>query len=420
MRDSGRVSAAIELLTELSASHAPADVIFKKYTSSRRYIGSKDRRAIQEIFYGIIRNRGLLEWRLGHSTSDISPRLLVLAWLQHNAIDPLTVFGSDNYAPPPLTETEQKLLHNLQSMASEPPQHAIYNLSEWWLEQIQQAYPQNWQDILKHSMQEADVDLRVNSLKSSRQAVLKKLITSGIKAEPINFTEHGIRLAARQPMDDLLKNGIIEIQDAASQLVSAYVGAKRGERVLDYCAGAGGKSLAIAAAMQNHGELVATDKYPERLNELERRAVRAGISIIKTGLIDEAGLLQPESFDRVLIDAPCSGSGTWRRHPDARWRYGKENLAEFTLLQREILTTAAKYIRHGGMLFYSTCSLLPAENREQAEWLKENHQNFTILSAQEFVNHYSIEDTVSADIGLQIIPHLLKSDAQYVVAFIKK
>lgn len=420
MTPGARAAAAIELLTELSSGNSPADVMLRAYMAKRRYIGSKDRRAIQDIFFGIIRNRGALEWHVSRHAATTARNLVIAFLIMVDKADITGIFTGDGYSPSPLSDDESKIAAALKEsglLSEEMPDSARYNLPEWWVGEIKSAYPDMWREILEHSLEEAETDIRVNSLRSSRPRIMAELASSGIKATELAFLKNGIRVSERPNLAESIKSGCMEIQDAASQLVSRIINAKPGDNVLDYCAGAGGKSLAMAAAMNNTGHITACDIVPSRLEELRHRRDRSGCSIIKTALITPYLNLPENNFDIVVVDAPCSGSGTWRRHPDSRWRY--EDASSFIPLQREIMSAAARFVKPDGLLFYITCSLLPLENRNQAEWFAINNKSFIPEPLTEFVNNLGLKDSVSADIGLQILPHLLKSDALYIVSFRK-
>jgi 16S rRNA (cytosine967-C5)-methyltransferase len=232
-------------------------------------------------------------------------------------------------------------------------------------------------DEMKAMQARAPIDLRVNSLKSSRETVLEALRAEGYDAEATRYSLFAIRLAAGAcglERTKLFAAGAFEFQDEAAQIAALLCGAKPGMRVLDFAAGAGGKSLALAALMQNKGEIVAHDVSPARLKPLALRAARAGATIVHAR--------PPQgTFDIVLIDSPCSGSGTWRRQPELRWRTTPDGLAALTALQDDLLEQGAPFVAAGGRLVYATCSLLPCENEDRIEHFLSRHADFAVLSA---------------------------------------
>ena len=230
----------------------------------------------------------------------------------------------------------------------------------------------------------APTDLRVNTLKAARDDVIATLAKDGIAAAPTPYAPDGVRIAGDVPnlsQSALFESGAFEFQDEAAQIASHLCDAKPGMRVLDLAAGAGGKSLALASAMQNTGEIVACDVRGEALFELEKRGTRAGVTIIKTLPLEHR---QPQGiFDLVLVDAPCSGSGTWRRQPELRWRLTPVRLAELTAIQDQLLDQAAGLTAPGGRLVYATCSILPVENQDRAQALLARHPGFQPLDLRE-------------------------------------
>jgi len=246
---------------------------------------------------------------------------------------------------------------------------------------LQRAFGDNLLDEMRAFIGRAPTDLRVNTLKASRDEVLESLRAQGMAASPTPYAPHGIRItgeAGKLSETPLFQSGAFEIQDEAAQIASALCAATPGMRVLDLTAGAGGKSLALAAAMENSGEIVASDVRGEALAELEKRSQRAGVRIIKTLCLEYE---QPSgAFDLVLLDAPCSGAGTWRRQPELRWRLTPARLAELTALQDRLLDQAAALVAPGGRLFYATCSILPVENQDRILALTERRPGLNLLN----------------------------------------
>jgi len=233
--------------------------------------------------------------------------------------------------------------------------------------------------------QAAPVDVRINTIKGSRGDARAALAAAGIDAAPTPLSPVGLRLSGTPRLDDVAayKDGLIEVQDEGSQLVAQLTGAAPGMTVFDICAGAGGKALALASMMENAGRVIAADAAENRLKRMAPRRRRSGAAIIETRIAsaEEWPEDERESADVVLADVPCSGSGAWRRHPEARWRLTAEALAGHGTEQRAILAAAARLVKPGGRLIYATCSVLPAENAEQVEWFLESRADFTLLPA---------------------------------------
>ena len=369
MKPAARIQAAIEVIGEIIGGDAPAERVLRRFFRARRYAGSKDRAAISELVYDVLRHRGRLDWHLDGAGS---PRLFVagfLLWI--NKIEPYSIFSDEKYAPSSLTTEEQAVLSCQQH--GEPPDWARLNLPAWL-----------WPMLAGHGAANlaalnarAPLDLRVNSLKASRGEVIARLAAEGIEAHETPLAATGLRLAAGALVSasQSWRDGLVEVQDEGSQLAVARLDVRPGMTVLDYCAGAGGKSLALAAAMDNRGRIFAHDAAARRLARLAPRLARAGADIVQTGL--------PEGpVDLVLVDAPCSGSGTWRRNPNAAWRLTPARLAELGRLQAAVLDAAAEFVRPGGRLAYVTCSLLASENDDQVEGFLARHNDFRRRSAE--------------------------------------
>src|SRR5690606_19924675 len=229
----------------------------------------------------------------------------------------------------------------------------------------------------------APVDLRVNTLKATREEARAALAEAGVEAEPTPLSPLGLRLAGRGALPALaaFPHGLVEVHDEGTRIDALRVGARPGESVADYCAGAGGKTLALAAAMANRGRLVAGDISDWRLRGLGPRLARAGVTMVETAAGAALDTLPDAAFDRVLVDAPCSGSGTWRRNPEARWRLTSAAVDDAVARQRAILEAAARLVKPGGRLLYATCSVLAAENDRQLEWFLAGHDAFAALQA---------------------------------------
>jgi 16S rRNA (cytosine967-C5)-methyltransferase len=383
----------MELLDEIvGRSNRPADLVANAFFRTRRYIGSGDRRAVSERVWGILRRWGQLWWWLDRTRHpDRSPRAIVEAdlMLQDGLKlgDVEAMFDGGRYRPAPLDDAECRALRQMEGHSlphPEQPDWVRLNVQEWVAPHLREAYGEAWGREIAALETPPPVDLRVNRIKATPEQARRALHGEGIDTEPMRFAADGLRLKRRLSVvaGKAFQEGLVEIQDEGSQLVAALVGARPGMQVADYCAGAGGKTLAIAAGMNNKGRVVAMDVLDSRLDRSAQRLRRAGVhNVERRSIVDNARWLkrQKGNFDRVLVDAPCTGTGTWRRNPDGRWTLAPEDLAELVPKQGDILDHAARLVKPGGRLIYATCSVLPAENERQIESFLERHADFTVV-----------------------------------------
>ena len=376
MTPAARLQMAIEILEGLNKTTQPMDRFLSAWFRIRRFAGSKDRRAIADRVFFVSRARA----RLGHRMGGDTPRALVIAALLESGEDIESLF-SGGYGPAPLTDSERA------AIAAAPPPAPSWVRGEYpeWLEgELVRAFGDRLPEEIAAFIPRAPVDIRVNSLKASRDDVIARLTEDGIACTPAPYAPLGIRIAgdaANLSKSPLFESGAFEFQDEAAQIASELCSVRPDMRVLDLAAGAGGKSLAFAASMQNRGEIAACDVRGEALFELEKRAARAGATIIKTLPLDHS---QPTGlFDAVFVDAPCSGSGTWRRKPEQRWRMTPAWLSALTQMQDRLLDQAAPLVRPGGRLLYATCSILPVENEDRLAAFLARHSGFTVLNLAE-------------------------------------
>jgi 16S rRNA (cytosine967-C5)-methyltransferase len=384
VRPGPRIQATIDLLEQVDASGDAADRVMAAFFRRRRYAGAKDRAAITALFYEIMRRRAWLEWRLanvggGHADS----RALVLTQLADAAVpdhEIAALFDGSDHAPPPLTLEEQALAQMLRRPPNgTPPPSVAGNYPGWLHPALERRFGSALASEMAALNERAPVDLRVNTTIADRSDVLERLTAEGIVAAPHRFSRIGIRLEGnpRLENDALYKEGAIEIQDEGSQIIAALLGAAPGDTIIDYCAGAGGKTLAIGAAMQDRGVLIASDVDLGRMRELAPRARRAGLTIVSCRPVSELGGSEPGPLaDRVLVDAPCSGTGTWRRHPVARWQMTQENLIKYMKLKDELLESGSRYVKPGGRLVFATCSVLREEGADRVEAFLARRSDF--------------------------------------------
>jgi 16S rRNA (cytosine967-C5)-methyltransferase len=396
MTPPARIAATIDLLEHIDAVARPADATASAYFRARRFIGAKDRADIAERAYGILRRRARLGWRLERAGLAVTPRALILADLALRESAPIerldSLFRGGDYAPAPLSREERAAARQFEGGTldrPDMPEAVAAECPDWAEPELRRAFGARFQPELDALTQPAPLDLRVNPLKADRATVLARLKADGIEALACTLSPIGIRLAGRPSVmaHPLYKDGAIEIQDEGSQLVALIADARPGQEVVDFCAGAGGKTLAMAAAMGNKGRVIATDVLAKRLLRARERFRRAGVHNIQTRALE--GENDPwikrhrGRFDRVLVDAPCSGTGTWRRNPDMRWRMLGPGLAELVPLQARLLASASRLVKPGGRLIYATCSLLPVENEDQVASFLAAHPDFTQKPAAE-------------------------------------
>ena len=396
MTPAARIGSAIELLAEIaSAETRPADAVANDYFRARRFIGSTDRRTISDRVWSVLRSYRRLSWHLALPSflRKQESRLLVAAsllLLERSTFSALTdLFSGARFAPSPLDESERTTLRRLEARALDHPSmpDAVrYEVPDWLLPPLTARFGTHLADELSALLQPAPLDLRVNLLKGTRDQAIAALAAEGIEATPTPRSPWGLRIAGRRAVTagKAFHAGLVEIQDEGSQLVAAITDARPSMRVADYCAGAGGKTLALAMTMQNRGTLVACDVSSARLDASVRRLRRAGVHNVERHLVepgDKWAKRRAGSFDRVLLDAPCTGTGAWRRNPDARLRLTEHDLVELLHKQREIIDRAAPLVRSGGRLVYATCSLLTEENEAQVTDFLARDPRFVMVDA---------------------------------------
>ena len=396
MTPSARLQAAIDLIREVERDPRPADAVVSAWFRARRDLRDAERGEISELLYAVLRSHARVGWWLAKYERPATPRSRLLAWLALGRVrtpDQIqTLFSGAEDAPAPLTEEERRLLGRLQGGSldhPEMPEAVRVECPEWAFAPLRARFGDAFAGEMAAMLTPAPLDLRVNPLRATREAVLSELRTRGLSAEPCRMAPYGIRVPERPSLTrvPMLKTGEAEIQDEGSQLVAMLVDARPGERVVDFCAGAGGKTLAIATQMANKGVVIACDVSEKRLKRAAERFRGAGLHNIQTRLLtserDKWVKRHKGGFDRVLVDAPCSGTGTWRRNPDARWRAEDVGLEGLVTLQAGILDSAARLVKPGGRLVYATCSLLPEENEAQVEAFLAAHPDFQVVSPGE-------------------------------------
>jgi 16S rRNA (cytosine967-C5)-methyltransferase len=430
MRLPGRLAAAIEVIEDINRRHRPVAEALKAWGLNNRFAGAGDRAAIGNLVYDALRRRASHAWAMGEDT----PRALVLSVAVRDwATTPEELndlVAQDSHAPSILSADEA---HRLNT--SEPwlgaPDHVLADVPEWAAPSLSAALGGNVVQEGRALSARPPLDLRVNTLRSDRARVLKSLERFG--ALPTEISPVGIRIAAgirdsRTPnvqVEEGYLKGWFEVQDQGSQIVAVLAGATAHEQVLDLCAGAGGKTLAMAAAMGNTGQIFAYDSDRHRLAPIYDRLKRNGARNVQVRAPNEGALDDlVGKMDRVVIDAPCTGSGTWRRRPDAKWKLAPDQVAARVAEQRAILEEGARYVRSGGTLVYITCSILHEENGAQAEAFLATHPEFEIiplgLSLEALSAGAGTRVHSPNQGGVQLSPLVTQTDGFYCVALRKR
>ncbi|WP_188582033.1 RsmB/NOP family class I SAM-dependent RNA methyltransferase [Azorhizobium oxalatiphilum] len=396
MTPAARLQTTLELLHDVDRVARPVDAVVSAFFRARRYIEEADRGRILDLITALLRHHARLGWWLAKHGREDTPRNRLLAWLALDGTrtrDQIqNLFSGKQFAPAPLRDHERGLLGKLQGCTIEHPampDEVRFECPEWALEPLKRRFGAALPREMAAMLTDAPLDLRVNPIKATRDGALAALKALGLPAEASRMAPYGIRVHQRFSLSRfaMLKSGEVEIQDEGSQLVARVVDARPGERVVDFCAGAGGKTLAIAAQMANKGHVIACDVMESRLKRGAERFRRAGLHNIETRHLasetDKWVKRHKGSYDRVLVDAPCSGTGTWRRNPDARWRTLGPGLSNLLPLQAGILASAARLVKPAGRLVYATCSLLAEENEEQVAAFLAAHPAFRVVPLRE-------------------------------------
>ncbi|MBU3656820.1 MAG: RsmB/NOP family class I SAM-dependent RNA methyltransferase [Rhodocyclaceae bacterium] len=427
------VAQAISLLAEVLKFERPADGVLSQYFKTHRELGHADRGRLAELIYAILRHLASLRAVVARSAppEGHEARHLVLAAL-------VRLQGRNLREIEHLLKgDENEWFGRLKAAGQEKSETMTPAVShEWpeWLETALAAMPDADRDALARSLlQPAPLDLRINPLRAKRPEILAQLDKHGIVAEETPYSPWGMRVEGKPAIQrhPAFEKGDIEVQDEGSQLLVAMLAPKRGEMVLDFCAGAGGKTLLMGALMKNTGRLYATDISEKRLAKLGPRVARAGLSNVQTIRIaherDDRIQRLAGKFDRVLVDAPCSGTGTLRRNPDLKWRQSVEQVNELSDMQAKILEAAAPLVRPGGLLVYATCSLLDQENGAIQQAFSEKHTEFEVVNPVQQLAAVGVDlptDAVTQGAmglpGLQLLPHRHNTDGFFAAVWRKK
>ncbi len=402
MTPGARMAAVIELCRLIDGTAQPADATAERFFRQRRFMGSKDRRAVADATFAMLRRRARLDWWIARAGGGVepTPRNRAIANLilfeGTEALELSSLFNGAGHCPPPLSVAETAFAAALWGRSadhSDMPAATALELPAW----LEEPLRRQWGTAVAAEMgalnTPAPVDLRVNTVKATREKAREALAADGIETAPTPLSPLGLRAVGRPRLGaaEAFRRGLVEVQDEGAQVTALLTGARTGMTVVDFCAGAGGKTLVVAGAMAEgsrvKGRLTACDTVAGRLERLRGRLRRAGISGVKRRRLDGENTswmaANRASAERVLVDAPCSGTGTWRRHPEARWRLAAAAVADHVRRQRKILAAAAALVRRGGRLLYVTCSLLPVENEEQVAGFLDGHPDFALIPAAE-------------------------------------
>ncbi|NRR33012.1 RsmB/NOP family class I SAM-dependent RNA methyltransferase [Oxalobacteraceae bacterium] len=410
------LASAEEVLREVLRFSAPADTTLSRYFKDHPRLGGRERGAIAECVYNVLRNKSFFTDFSEAGGGATMRRLTLLGMADAVGIDSMGGLSEEEVEwTQRITQIDRKLMH--KSMRS--------NMPKWLFEMLVLQMGEQEALLLADSLNSpAPLDLRVNAMKATREEVAAGLAEAPIRSTPTPFSPLGLRITQKPALQNLplFKSGAIEVQDEGSQILSQIVGAKRGEMVVDFCAGAGGKTLALGATMRNTGRLYAFDVSEKRLAKLKPRLARSGLSNVHPVQIaherDAKIKRLAGKIDRVLVDAPCSGLGTLRRNPDVKWRQQPQSIVEMQAKQIAILDGAARLLKGGGRLVYATCSFLNEENEVVAAQFLENHQDFMLVPMSQVL----AEQKIALEMGdyLKLLPHKHQTDGFFAAVFERK
>ncbi len=413
MIDSNLLRMTSTVLADVLSNTGPADVKLGLFFKQHRDLGTKDRAFVAESVYGVLRRKAFLMY----VAEGNDPRKLLLAYL-------IRVLGTSTRDLNEVLNAQQKewALVIKAKKTEDMTKAEKADLPEWFWDKLVVQYGEEEALAIARSFhQQASLDLRVNIIKASREDVIPKFQSEKTEIKPTPYAPYGLRMPQKMTISKhpFFIDGKIEVQDEGSQLLAQLVAPRRGEMIADFCAGAGGKSLAIGALMRNSGRIYAFDVSEKRLQNLGIRLKRSGLSNLHSQVISSEA--DPKlkrlfgKFDRVLVDAPCSGLGTLRRNPDLKWRQQPKDVEELTVKQTNILARASKLVKAGGRLIYATCSLLRDENEQIAEAFLQSNPEFRLVPANTILAQQEIE----LDTGeyLKLLPHLHQTDGFFAAVF---
>ncbi|MDP2681149.1 MAG: RsmB/NOP family class I SAM-dependent RNA methyltransferase [Rhodoferax sp.] len=398
----------------------PADAIVSRFFREHRGLGPRERATLAETVYTVLRKKLLFDHFAPSGSGPKERRLAILGF-----------YGPGDFLRSALTEQEINWLDQCEKIKIEDlMERHRHNLPEWLVQPLKDQLGDGFWPLVESFNKGAGLDLRVNAFKAKRADVQKELAALGIKAVPTPYSPWGLRIAGKPSLNKMeaFKRGDFEVQDEGSQLLAMLLDAKRGEMVVDFCAGAGGKTLAIGAAMRSTGRLYAFDTSAGRLDAFKSRLARSGLSNVHPAAIaherDERVKRLSGKVDRVLVDAPCTGMGTLRRNPDLKWRQNQTAVDEMTVKQAAILQSAARLLKPGGRLVYATCSVLPQENEAIALAFSEANPDFVPLDVGEVLVGLKVENAANLCSGgdnqqrfLRLWPHRHQTDGFFAAVW---
>ncbi|WP_288482546.1 RsmB/NOP family class I SAM-dependent RNA methyltransferase [uncultured Acidovorax sp.] len=417
------LDACAELVRLTLTFEHPADAVVSRFFRDNRGLGPRERATLAETVYTVLRKKLLFDHLAPSGSGPKERRLAILGF-----------HGPRDFLKSALTEQEKNWLDQCDAInPADLMERHRHNLPEWLVQPLKDQLGDEFWPLADSMAQNAPLDLRVNVLKEKRADVQKELAQAAIKSVATLYSPWGLRIEGKPALTklDAFTRGAIEVQDEGSQLLALLLEAKRGEMVVDFCAGAGGKTLAIGATMRSTGRLYAFDVSAHRLDALKPRMARSGLSNIHPAAIaherDERIKRLAGKIDRVLVDAPCSGLGTLRRNPDLKWRQSAKAVQELVVKQAAILDSAARLLKPGGRLVYATCSILPQENEAIAEAFTAAHPDFVPLDAGEVLGQLKVEQAASLCSGgetgtayLRMWPHRHQTDGFFAAVWTRK
>ena len=417
------IDACAELIRLTLTFEHRADAVVSRFFRDNRGLGPRERATLAETVYTVLRKKLLFDHMAPSGSGPKERRLAILGF-----------HGPRDFLLSGLTEQEKNWLAQCDAVKPDDlMERHRHNLPEWLVPPLKEQLGAGFWPLAESLLQTAPLDLRVNALKEKRADVQKELAQAAINSVATPYSPWGLRIDGKPALTklDAFTRGAIEVQDEGSQLLALLLDAKRGEMVGDFCAGAGGKTLAIGATMRSTGRLYAFDVSAHRLDALKPRLARSGLSNVHPAAIaherDERIKRLAGKIDRVLVDAPCSGLGTLRRNPDLKWRQSAKSVQELVVKQTSILDSAARLLKAGGRLVYATCSILPQENEAIAEAFSAAHPDFDPLDAGELLEQLKVADSRSLCSGgasgtgyLRLWPHLHQTDGFFAAVWVKK
>ena len=427
MHPKALLDACAELVRLTLTLEHPADAVVSRFFRDNRNLGPRERATLAETVYTVLRKKLLFDHLAPSGSGPRERRYAILGF-----------YGPRDFLSSALSEQEKAWLANCDAVRpADLMERHRHNLPEWLVEPLKAQLGDGFWPLVDSLSQSAPLDLRVNVLKEKRADVQKELAREAIKSVATPYSPWGLRIDGKPALTrlDVFSRGAVEVQDEGSQLLALLLDAKRGEMVVDFCAGAGGKTLAIGATMRSTGRLYAFDVSGHRLDALKPRLARSGLSNVHPAAIaherDDRVKRLAGKMDRVLVDAPCSGLGTLRRNPDLKWRQSPKAVEELVAKQTAILASAARLLKSGGRLVYATCSILPQENEEIARAFSAANPEFVPLNMRELLEQLKVAQAASLCSGpaqegeqggefLRLWPHLHATDGFFAAAWVRK